>query len=229
MGIRAKFLALISVLLMLVGGPAWAASPSPEETAELYYRAWLNFDRASMSRLNREWGASGGGPRYTDMELVANPVAWQRKNRGMHSPKGTTNEQSEQFARLWVASTERVRCKAEPARFGARTPTGVVVARIKMNCSLPDVAPAFQRLKASANANETGDRTRMPSARLMKQMVEATKAAPLTHKVSTEIQLFSGPDKALWRVGSAENQPQTGIDRVSSVFLSQMVQSGLLQ
>lgn len=26
MGIRAKFLALISVLLMLVGGPAWAAS-----------------------------------------------------------------------------------------------------------------------------------------------------------------------------------------------------------
>jgi hypothetical protein len=229
MGIRATFLALISVLLMLVGGPAWAASPSPEETAELYYRAWLNFDRTSMSHLNRECGASGGGPRYTDMELVADPVAWQRKNRGMHSPKGTTNEQSEQFAKLWVASTERVRCKAEPARLGAQTPTGVVVARIKMNCSLPDVAPAFQRLKASANANETGDRTRMPSARLMKQMVEATKAAPLTHKVSTEIQLFSGPDKAVWRVGSAENQPQTGIDRVSSVFLSQMVQSGLLQ
>ncbi|WLD96693.1 hypothetical protein PX860_14305 [Agrobacterium leguminum] len=229
MGIRATFLALISVLLMLVGGPAWAASPSPEEIAELYYRAWLNFDRASMSRLNREWGASGGGPRYIDMELVADPVAWQRKNRGMHSPKGTTNEQSEQFARLWVASTERVRCKAEPARLGAQTPAGVIVARIKMNCSLPDVAPAFQRLKASANANETGDRTRMPSVRLMKQMVEATKAAPLTHKVSTEIQLFSGPDKAVWRVGSAENQPQTGIDRVSSVFLSQMVQSGLLQ
>ena len=229
MGIQAKFLTVISILLMLVGGSAQAASPSPEETAELYYRAWLNFDRASMSRLNKEWGSSGSSPRYTDMELVADPVAWQRKNRGMHSPKGTTNEQSEQFATLWVASTKRVRCKAEPALIGAQTPTGVVVAQIRMNCSLPDVAPAFQRLKASANADEIGDRTRMPSARLMKQMVEATKAAPLTHKVSTEIQLFSGQGKAVWRVGSAENQSQTGIDRVSSVFLSQMVQSGLLQ
>ncbi|MFK3781631.1 hypothetical protein [Agrobacterium sp. NPDC089420] len=214
---------------MLASGPALAASPSPEETAELYYRAWLNFDRASMARLDREWGSPGSGQRYTDMELVADPVAWQRKYRGMHSPKGTTNEQSNQFAKLWVASTERVRCKAEPARIGSQTPGGLFVARIKMNCSLPDVGPAFQRLKATTKADEIGDRTRMPSVRLMKQMVEATKTAPLTHKVTTEVQLVSGPDKGIWRLGTADVQPQTGIDRVSSVFLSQMLQSGLLQ
>ncbi len=69
----------------------------------------------------------------------------------------------------------------------------------------------------------------MPSAKLMKQMVDATKSAPLTHKVATEIQLVRGPDKGVWRVGSAEVQPQTGLDRVSSVFLSQMLQSGLLR
>lgn len=229
MGIQAKFLLLISVFVVLVSGPARAAPPSPEETAELYYRAWLNFDPASMARLDREWGSSGSGQRYTDMELVANPVAWQRKYRGMHSPKGTTNEQSDQFAKLWVASTERIRCKAEPARIGLQTPAGLFVARIKMNCSLPDVGPAFQRLKAGTNADEIGDRTRMPSVKLMKQMVEATRTAPLTHKVSTEVQLVSGPDKNIWRVGTAEIQPQTGIDRVSSVFLSQMMQSGLLQ
>ncbi|WP_454701447.1 hypothetical protein [Agrobacterium burrii] len=229
MRIQAKFLLLISVLLVLVSGPARATSPSPEETAELYYRAWLNFDRASMVRLNKEWGASGNGPRYIDMDLVTNPVAWQRKYKGMHAPKGTTNEQSDQFARLWVASTERVLCEAEPARIGSQSPSGLFVARIKMNCSLPDVGPAFQRLKANANADDIGDKTRMPSAKLMKQMVEATKAAPLTYKVTTEMQLFSGPDKGVWRVGSAEVQPQTGADRVSSVFLSQMLQSGLLR
>lgn len=229
MGIQAKFLLLVSALLILVSGPARAASPSPEETAELYYRAWLNFDRPSMSRLNREWGSSGSGPRYTDMELVADPVAWQRKNRGMHSPKGTTNEQSEQFAKLWVASTERVRCKAEPARIGSQSPSGLFVARVEVNCSLPDVGPAFQRLKAAAKAADIGDRTRMPSAELMKQMIEATKAAPLTHRVTTEIHLVSGPDKSIWRVGSTDVQPQTGLERVSSVFLSQMLQSGLLR
>ncbi|NSX89187.1 hypothetical protein G6M19_00635 [Agrobacterium tumefaciens] len=229
MGIQAKFLLLMSALLVLVSGPARAASASPEETAELYYRAWLNFDRTSMVRLNKEWGSSGNGPRYTDMDLVANPVAWQRKNKGMHAPSGTTNEQSDQFARLWVASTERVRCKAEPARIGSQSPTGLFMARIKMNCSLPDVGSAFQQLKAAAKADELGDRTRMPSAKLMKQMVEATKAAPLTHRVTTEIQLFSGPDKSVWRVGSADVQPQTGLERVSSVFLSQMMQSGILR
>ncbi|CDN92143.1 hypothetical protein [Agrobacterium tumefaciens] len=229
MGIQAKFLLLISVLLVMVSGPARAAPPSPEETAELYYRAWLNFDRASMVRLSREWGSSGSGQRYTDMDLVANPVAWQRKYKGMHAPKGTTNEQSDQFARLWVASTERVRCQAEPARIGSQSPTGLSVARVKMNCSLPDVGPVFQRLKAAANAYDIGDKTRMPSAKLMKQMVEATKSAPLTHKVTTEIQLVRGPDKGVWQVGSTEVQPQTGLDRVSSVFLSQMLQSGLLQ
>ncbi|WCJ62412.1 hypothetical protein [Agrobacterium tumefaciens] len=229
MVIQAKFLLLISVLMVLVSGPAGAAPPSPEETAELYYRAWLNFDRASMVRLDRQWGSSGGGQRYTDMELVADPVAWQRKYRGMHSPKGTTNEQSDQFAKLWVASTQRVRCKAEPARIGLQTPAGLFVARIKMNCSLPEVGPAFQRLKAATNADEIGGRTRMPSVKLMKQMVEATTTAPLTHKVTTEIQLVSGPDKSIWRVGTAEIRPQTGIDRVTSVFLSRMMQSGLLQ
>jgi hypothetical protein len=229
MGIQAKFLLLISILLVLVSGPVRAASPSPEETAELYYRAWLNFDRASMVRLNKEWGSSGSGPRYTDMDLVANPVAWQRKYKGMHAPKGTTNEQSNQFARLWVASTERVRCQAEPARIGSQSPMGLFVARVKMNCSLPDVGPVFQQLKAAANADDIGDKTRMPSVKLMKQMVDATKQAPLTHKVTTEVQLFSGPDKSVWRVGSAEVQPQTGLDRVSAVFLSEMLQSGLLR
>jgi hypothetical protein len=229
MGIQAKFLLLISILLVLVSGPVRAASPSPEETAELYYRAWLNFDRASMVRLNKEWGSSGSGPRYTDMDLVANPVAWQRKYKGMHAPKGTTNEQSNQFARLWVASTERVRCQAEPARIGSQLPMGLFVARVKMNCSLPDVGSVFQQLKAAANADDIGDKTRMPSVKLMKQMVDATKKAPLTHKVTTEIKLFSGPDKSVWRVGSAEVQPQTGLDRVSAVFLSEMLQSGLLR
>ncbi|MES5045203.1 hypothetical protein ABVB72_07980 [Rhizobium nepotum] len=229
MRVQTKLFLLISVLLVLINGPVRAASLSPEQTAELYYRAWLNFDRGSMLRLNKEWGSSGGGPRYTDMDLVANPVAWQRKNKGGHAPKGTTKEQSEQFARLWVASTERARCQAEPARTGSPSPLGLFVTRIKMNCSLPDVGPAFRRLKTVAKANDLGDTSRMPSVKLMKQMVDATKTAPLMHKVTTEIQLFSGPDKSVWRVGSAEVQPQTGLDRVSAVFLSEMLQSGLLR
>ena len=229
MTVRAQFFLILALPFILLTGPARAASLSAEQTAELYYRAWLNFDRSSMDRLNKEWGSAHGGPHYVDMELVADPVAWQRKNKGAQAPKGTTDEQSDQFARLWVASTERARCEAEPARTGSQSPTGLVVARIKMNCSLPDVGPVFQRLKSAAKADELGDASRMPSAKLMKQMVEATKAAPLTHKVTTEIQLFSGPDKDIWRVGSAEVQPQTGLDRVSAVFLSEMLQSGLLQ
>lgn len=69
----------------------------------------------------------------------------------------------------------------------------------------------------------------MPSADLMKQMAEAAMAAPVTHKITTEIQLVSGADKRVWRVGSGDVQPETGIDRVSAVFISQMLQSGLLR
>ena len=36
MGIQTKFLTLISILLMLVGGSAQAASPSPEELSLIH-------------------------------------------------------------------------------------------------------------------------------------------------------------------------------------------------
>ncbi|MCZ7484192.1 hypothetical protein [Rhizobium rhizogenes] len=229
MGIPAKFLLLISALLVLGSSPVQAASLSPEETAELYYRAWLNFDRSSMARLDKEWGSANGGPRYVDMELVADPVAWQLKYKSSNAPNGTTSEQQTQVAKLWVASTKRARCQAEPARIGAQLPTGVFLARIKMNCVVPDAEPAFKKLKAGAKPDDLGDGGRMPSADLMKQMAEAAMTAPVTHKVTTEIQLVSGADKRVWRVGSGDVQPETGIDQVSAVFIAQMLQSGLLR
>lgn len=229
MGTPVKFLLLMSTLLVLGSSPVRAASLSPEETAELYYRAWLNFDRGSMVRLDKEWGSPDSGPRYVDMELVTDPVAWQLKYKGSNAPKGTTSEQQNQFAKLWVASTKRARCKAEPARIGAQLPTGAFLARIKMNCVVADAEPAFRKLKAGAKPDDLGDGGRMPSADLMKQMAEAAMAAPVTHKITTEIQLVSGADKRVWRVGSGDVQPETGIDRVSAVFISQMLQSGLLR
>lgn len=222
---------LLTALLWgcLINVPAQASPLSPKQVAELYYRAWLNFDRDSMLQLQREWGSSNSEPRYVDMELIADPIAWHLKYKMSEVPGGATKEQRHQFAELMVESTRRTRCHPIEERIGSQLPTGLYLARVKMSCDLPDAAAAFQKLMNGTKADELGNGERMPSVRILRGMTEGIAASPVTYNVTTEIQLFAGEDKRIWRVGSAEVREDLGFERLFAVLIEQMVQSGLLQ
>ncbi|HEV2511229.1 MAG TPA: hypothetical protein VGV58_16835 [Bosea sp. (in: a-proteobacteria)] len=209
-----------------VCGAAAQASPlTAEQTAELYYRTWLNYDRTSALRLQREWGASNGGINYIDLKRTADPIGWTLKHAMSRPPAGASKEQLKLFARLMVEAGKRVRCHAQAAHIGAQLPTGSHLARVGLACAVPDAVPGLQQLRARAGANEIGGADSMPSATMLRGMVEAFAAAPLTRQVVTEIVLTGDADKRVWRAGPTE----LGVERVSADLSRQLVQAGFLQ
>jgi hypothetical protein len=209
-----------------VCGAAAQASPlTAEQTAELYYRAWLNYDRTSALRLQREWGASNGGINYIDLKRTADPIGWTLKHAMSRPPAGARREQLKLFARLMVEASKRVRCQAEAAHVGAQLPTGSHLARVELACAVPDAVPVLRQLRARAGASEIGGADSMPSTVMLRGMVDAFAAAPLTRQVATEIVLTGDADKRVWRAGPTE----LGVERVSADLSRQLVQSGFLQ
>lgn len=220
-------LLLIGILWAVgVCGAAAQASPlTAEQTAELYYRVWLNYDRASALRLQREWGASNGQINYIDLKRISDPIGWTLKHAMSRPPAGTSNEQLKLFARLMVEAGKRVRCQAKAARIGAQLPTGAHLARVELACAVPDAVPGLRQLRARVGASEIGGADSMPSATMLRGMVDAFAAAPLTRQVVTEIVLTGDADKRVWRAGPTE----LGVERVSSDLSRQLVQAGFLQ
>lgn len=219
---------LLIGILWAVGACGAAAQASPltaEQTAELYYRAWLNYDRAGTLRLQREWGASNGRINYLDMGRVADPVGWTLKHAMSRPPAGAGGEQLKLFARLMVEASKRARCQATAAHVGAQLPTGSYLARVEVACAVPDAVPALRQLRARAGASEIGGADSMPSATMLRGMIDAFAAAPLTRQVATEIVLTGNADKRVWRAGPTE----LGIERVSADLSRQIVQAGFLQ
>ncbi|MGE7469716.1 hypothetical protein ACQKLX_09750 [Bosea sp. NPDC003192] len=209
-----------------VCGAAAQASPlTAEQTAELYYRAWLNYDRTSALRLQREWGASNGGINYIDLKRTADPIGWTLKHAMSRPPAGAGREQLKLFARLMVEASKRVRCQAEAAHVGAQLPTGSHLARVELACAVPDAVPALRQLRARAGASEIGGADSMPSTVMLRGMVDAFATAPLTRQVATEIVLTGDADKRVWRAGPTE----LGVERVSADLSRQLVQAGFLQ
>lgn len=209
-----------------VCGAAAQASPlTAEQTAELYYRAWLNYDRASALRLQREWGASNGRINYIDLKRTADPIGWTLKHAMPRPPAGASREQLNLFARLMVEASKRVRCQATAAHVGAQLPTGSHLARAELACAVPDALPGLRQLRTRAGAGEIGGGDSMPSAAMLRGMIDAFAAAPLTRQVATEIVLTGDADKRVWRAGPTE----LGIERVSSDLLRQIIQAGFLQ
>lgn len=215
-------------ILWAAGACGAAAQASPltaEQTAELYYRAWLNYDRASTLRLQREWGASKGRVNYIDLKRTADPIGWTLKHAMSRPPAGSSNEQLKLFARLMVEASKRVRCQAKAADIGAQLPTGSHLARVELACAVPDAVPGLRQLRARAGANEIGGADSMPSATMLRGMIDAFAAAPLTRQVATEIVLTGDADKRVWRAGPTD----LGIERVSADLSRQIVQAGFLQ
>jgi hypothetical protein len=205
---------------------AWAQSShlTPERTAELYYRSWLNYDRDSTLRLQREWGASSAEPRYLDMERVTDPVAWQFKYKMGDLPPGSSHEQAKLMTTLMIESSRRVRCKATTGQVGEQQPTGQYLARVKLECAVPEVKAAFEHLKAATSAAELGGREKAPAETLLRKMIAVVSRAPLTRRVSTEMLLTGDADKKIWRVGPTS----LGIEAVGADFGRQLAQSGLM-
>lgn len=222
-------LKLLLICIIWAGGVCVAAAQaSPltaEQTAELYYRAWLNYDRASALRLQREWGASNGGINYIDLKRISDPIGWTLKHAMPRPPAGTSSEQMKLFARLMVEASKRVQCLAKVAHIGAQLPTGSHLARAELACTVPDALPGLRQLRARAGASEIGGADSMPSAAMLRGMVDAFAAAPLTRQVATEIVLTGDADKRVWRAGPTE----LGVERVSSDLLRQIIQAGFLQ
>lgn len=226
MRIRSRFLLIGAVWLGVAGSILAQASPlTPEQTAELFYRAWLNYDRASMLRLKREWGPADGGPRYIDLDRIADPIAWHLKQALTDPPPGTTPEQLRLFAKFMVVSSKRVRCGATAGRVGSQLPNGIYRARVELTCTVPDARSALHRLKASTNADELGTREHLPSSAVLKELIEVVATAPTTRHVSTKMVLNADPDKRVWRVGPTE----LGIERVNADLMEQIVKAGILQ
>ena len=221
-----KLLLICIIWAAGVCGAAAQASPlTAEQTAELYYRAWLNYDRASALRLQREWGASNGRVNYIDLKRISDPIGSTLRHAMSRPPASASNEQLKLFARLMVEASKRVRCQAKAADIGAQLPTGSHLARVELACAVPDAMPGLRQLRARAGANEIAGADSMPSVPMLRGMVDAFAAAPLTRQVATEIVLTGDADKRVWRAGPTE----LGVERVSADLSRQLVQAGFLQ
>ncbi|SFJ78117.1 hypothetical protein SAMN05216304_11494 [Bosea sp. OK403] len=217
---KTDFLSVFLLVVALTGYqsalPAKASEPTLEQTAELYYRAWLNYDRASAARLNKKLRPESEGRDYIDMTMFNDPIAWQLKRMARLSvrtdPSG--RELKRLMARLIVESSRRVRCTA----VGSEPADGRFNATVKLDCLVPDAVAELTQVKRSEEADMIN-----PTPRLLRSVIDAYARAPLTRRIATEMDLTAGPAKERWM----PSQYRTGVDLVTGALIGQIKESGL--
>lgn len=220
---RARLLSIVTALAIGQGAlPAQASDPTLEQTAELYYSAWLNHDRAGAVKLNKALRPETGGRDYIDLGMLDGPVAWQLKRMGTLSLKSDPSEPEVRrlMARLIVEGNRRVRCRAVGSRVGSQPAGERFRATVMLECAAPDATAALRQVKE----RETGDvDMNNPTPRLLRAIIEAFEKAPLTRRISTEMDLNAGMAKQRWM----PDMYRTGIDRVTSAVAGQIAEAGL--
>ncbi|MDR6873145.1 hypothetical protein J2Y55_004169 [Bosea sp. BE125] len=228
---KTSFLAVFPLIAALTGYqstlPAKASEPTLEQTAELYYRAWLNYDRASAIRLNKalrlnkELRPESEGRDYIDMTMFNDPIAWQLKRMATLTVKTDPSgrELRRLMAKLIVESSRRIRCSALGSRVGSEPAGGRFHATVKLDCLVPDAVAELMQVKRS---DEGADMIN-PTPRLLNSVIDAYARAPLTRRIATEMDLTAGPAKERWM----PSQYRTGIDLVTGGLIGQIKEAGL--
>ncbi|AOO81421.1 hypothetical protein [Bosea vaviloviae] len=207
--------------------PAKASEPTLEQTAELYYRTWLNFDRASAlrlnkaMRLNKELRPESEGRDYIDMTMFNDPIAWQLKRMATLTVKTdpSGSELKRLMARFIVETSRRVRCTAVGSRVGSEPAGDRFHATVKLDCLVPDAVAELTQVKRSDEGADMSN----PTPRLLKSVIDAYARAPLTRRIATEMDLTAGPAKERWM----PSQYRTGIDLVTGSVARQIEEAGL--
>lgn len=223
---KACLLSLLTALTALVIAqsalPAKASDLTLEQTAELYYSAWLNYDRAAAARLNKALRPESGGRDSIDLRMFDDPVAWQLKRMGTLSLKTDPSEPEVRrlMAKFIIEGTRRVRCRAVGSRIGSQPAGERFHATVMLECASPDAVAGLMQVKQREKA---GVDMNNPTPRLLKSIIEAFERAPLTRRVSTEMDLNAGLAKQRWMPGTY----RTGIDRVTGTVARQIAEAGL--
>lgn len=219
---------LVSVFLLIAAFtgyqsalPAKASEPTLEQTAELYYRAWLNYDRASAARLNKALRPESEGRDYIDMTMFNDPIAWQLKRMASLTVKTDPSapELKRLMARFIVETSRRVRCSAVGSRVGSEPAGDRFHATVKLDCLVPDAVAELTQVK---RADEGADMIN-PTPRLLKSVIDAYARAPLTRRIATEMDLTAGLAKERW----TPSQYRIGIDLVTGGIARQIGEAGL--
>ncbi|CAN7613644.1 hypothetical protein LJR009_005468 [Bosea sp. LjRoot9] len=201
--------------------PARASEPTLEQTAELYYRAWLNYDRSGALRLNKALRPESAGRDYIDMTMFNDPIAWQLKRMATLTVKTdpSGSELKRLMARYIVESSKRIRCTAVGSRVGSEPADGRFHATVKLDCLVPEAVAELAQVKRS----EEGADMSNPTPRLLKNVIDAYARAPLTRRIATEMDLTAGLAKERWM----PSQYRTGIDLVTGGVARQIGEAGL--
>ncbi|WNJ88750.1 hypothetical protein [Bosea sp. 685] len=201
--------------------PAKASEPTLEQTAELYYRARLNYDRASAARLNKELRPESEGRDYIDMTMFNDPIAWQIKRMASLTLKSDPSgrELKRLMARLIVESSRRVRCTAVGSRVSSEPADGRFHATVTLDCLVPDAVAELMQVKRSDEGADMNN----PTPRTLKSVIDAYAKAPLTRRIATEMDLTAGLAKERWM----PSQYRSGIDLVTGGLIGQIKESGL--
>jgi hypothetical protein len=221
---KTRLVSILSTLAVLVLGslPAQASDRTPEQVAELYYRAWLNYDRAAAVQLNTALRPETGGRDLVDLGMIADPVAWQLRRIASLSARGDPSapEIRRLMAKFIIAGSKRVRCRAVGSEIGARPAGERFRATVKLECAVPDAVAGLRQTKE----HEQG-RSNMvnPSPRLLKGVIEAFERAPLTRRVSTEMDVTAGSAKQRWMPDTS----RSGMDQVTGAIARQIGEAGL--
>ena len=214
---------LATLVVIAIGAlPAKASDLTPEQTAELYYSAWLNSDRAGAVRLNRALRPESGGRDYIDLGMFSDPIGWQLKRMGTLSLKTDPAEPEVRrlMAKLIIEGNRRVRCRAVGSRVGSQPAGERFRATVLLECASPDATAGLAQLKAREMG---GADMNNPTPQLLKAVIEAFERAPLTRKVSTEMDLSAALAKQRWM----PDMYRTGIDRVTRALVGQIAEAGL--
>jgi len=221
---KTRLVSILSVLAVLALGalPAQASDRTPEQTAELYYRAWLNYDRAAALQLNTALRQETGGRDFVDLGMIADPVAWQLKRIANLSTKGDPSapEIRRLMAKFIIAGSKRARCRALGHEIGAQ-PTGERFrATVKLECAVPDAVAGLRQAK-----DDEQGRSNMvnPSTRLLNGVIAAFERAPLTRRVSTELDVTAGSAKQRWMPDTS----RSGMDQVTGAIARQIGEARL--
>jgi hypothetical protein len=201
--------------------PAKASEPTLEQTAELYYRARLNFDRASATRLNKALRSESEGRDYIDMTMVNDPVAGQLKRMATLTLKTDPSgrELKRLMARLMLESSRRVRCTAVGSKVGSEPAGGRFNATVTLDCLAPDAVAELMQVKRSDEGADMNN----PTPRTLKSVIDAFARAPLTRRIATEMDLTAGLAKERWM----PNLYRTGVDLVTGGLIGQIKEAGL--
>ncbi|RWJ04842.1 MAG: hypothetical protein EOR25_29725 [Mesorhizobium sp.] len=187
--------------LVCAGTTTFAADRTltPEQTANLYLRTFINGDFASAIELDHLLSPEFPVGNMVDLNafvsIIDASMAW------VTSPpdqRRTLTEALAEFRSVLIGSVQRSQCSATNSKVVPNAKVkGHFIATVSYECLVPDISGA---------SAEAGDWTNMRAdlkagkltAGVYHTISQAFRTAPLTCRISGSMNLYASPDKKLW-------------------------------